>query len=126
MEFVKATDDPLINVLEPLKFRADKEGREIDVPWLAINNEFASSGALNSPAINDQAIAKRLADPTDLLNQWLNTNGISSSGTGFKITPANAPTDLVNNQEVEKQIDKDHANVKKAAYTELTRGLKER
>jgi hypothetical protein len=124
MEFVKATDDPLINVLEPLKFRADKEGREINVPWLAINNAFSSSGALNSPAINDQAIAKRLADPADLLNQWLNTNGISSSGTGFKITPANAPTDLVNNQEVETQIDKNHENVRASAYRQLDRDRK--
>jgi hypothetical protein len=124
MEFAKATDDPLINVLEISKVRADKEGKEIEVPWLAINNMFASSGALSSPAIDGDSIAKRLAEPTDPLNQWLNTNGISSSDTGFKIKPANAPTDLVNNQEVERQIDQDHQTVKASAYRQLDRDRK--
>lgn len=108
--------DPLVSLLWTYQAQANNTGKEVVIPWRAINKIITTNG---SPAINDQSFGKRYdseqAQGINILNNIVNGNRDSFDKHGIRLVPDNQSADLVNNQAVADEND----TVKQTAMHQL-------
>lgn len=92
--------------------QANRTGKPVKLPWRAINQGLATSGA---PSVDVDSFGKRYdaeeAAQTGALYNIVNGERDRFSKAGIILVPDNTPTDMVNNQEV----DQGHPEVEKMA-----------
>ena len=90
--------------------QANEYGKTVRIPWRAINQALATSGA---PGIDINSFSQRYdsEDPSGSLHNIVNGDRDSFNDDGIRLVPDNQKADLVNNQEV----DQGHSEVEKMA-----------
>lgn len=91
--------------------QANEYGKIVRIPWRAINQALATSGA---PGIDINSFSQRYdsEDPSGPLHNIINGDKDSFNNDGIRLLPDNQQPDLVDNNKV---IDQDHSQVKKMA-----------